>query len=86
MKTISFKESNRDYAANQPEYNTLPCWRDSQDREGRIVCLWQLSWKERLRVLFTGHVWHQILTFGKPLQPQLLQTDKPEMEVSDVTR
>lgn len=85
MKTITFKESNRDYAANQPEYGTLPCWRSVQDREGRVVCLWQLTWKERLWVLFTGHVWHQILTFEKPLQPQLLTVEKPEMKEDNAT-
>lgn len=85
MNTIPFKESNREYAANQPEYETLPAWRATSDRSGRIVCLWRLNWKERLRVLWTGHMWHQILTYGQPLQPQLLQVEKPSMEDADAT-
>ena len=85
MKTIPFKESNREFASNQPEYETLPAWRNRQDRQGRIVCCWKLTWKERLQVLLTGRVWHQILTFGKPLQPQLLTTDKPEMKDDNAT-
>lgn len=24
-----------------------------------------------------GKIWHRILTFGQPLQPQLLEIDKP---------
>jgi hypothetical protein len=28
--------------------------------------------------LFCGVLWHQVLTFNHPLQPQLLLTQKPE--------
>ncbi len=86
MKLIPFKESNREYAADQPEYQTLPAWRARVDSQGRLVCCWQLTPLERLKVLFTGVVWHQILTFNKPLQPQLVTADKPEMEESNAAR
>jgi hypothetical protein len=86
MKVIPFKESNRAYAADQPEYETLHAWKADGDRQGRIVCLWQLTWRERLRVLWTGQVWHQILTFNKPLQPQVLSAEKPELEDQHATR
>jgi hypothetical protein len=29
-------------------------------------------------VLFSGLIWHQILTFNGPLQPQLLTVEKPD--------
>jgi hypothetical protein len=39
-----------------------------------------LTWRERLRVLLGGVLWHQVLTFKGPLQPQLISVDKPEMK------
>jgi protein gp37 len=47
--------------------------------DGRLACCWRLSFKERLVVLFTGKIWHQVLTFKQPLQPQLLGVEKPRM-------
>jgi hypothetical protein len=32
-----------------------------------------------LRVLWNGLLWHQIMTFNQPLQPQLLLTQKPDL-------
>lgn len=34
-----------------------------------------------LAVLWRGTIWHQVLTFNQPLQPQLLSVDKPEMPI-----
>lgn len=76
MKLIDFPEGNVVYAARQAEYLPLPAHRAE---DGRITCCWLLSFKERLRVLFTGRIWHQVLTFKQPLQPQLLLTHKPEL-------
>lgn len=36
---------------------------------GMATSRWNLTWKERLRVLFSGSVWVQQITFKKPLQP-----------------
>jgi hypothetical protein len=78
MKLIEFPQQTVVIAKDQPEYNPLPAYRFG-DAEGRIACCWSLSWRERLRVLFTGRIWHQILTFNQPLQPQLLTIEKPDM-------
>jgi len=77
MKLIEFKGQNTTIAKNQPEYFPMPAyiWNEV---DGRITCCWKLSFRERLRVLFTGVIWHDILTFSKPVQPQLLSTFKPE--------
>lgn len=77
MEIVGFPEQTVVYAADQPEYQPLPAFRDEQ---GRIVCCWRLSWRDRLRVLVTGRIWHQVLTFNRALQPQLLTAEKPEME------
>lgn len=79
MTIESFKEHNTVYAKNQPEYLPLPAFKFRDDRQGRIICCWKLSWKERLAVLFSGRVWQQVLTFNNPLQPQKLTTEKPIM-------
>lgn len=78
MKVVSFPEQTTIYAKDQPQYQALPAYHFG-DAEGRIACRWSLSWRERLRVLFTGTIWHQVLTFGQPLQPQKLTVEKPEM-------
>jgi len=79
MKVIQFKEQNTVFAKDQKEYDPLPAHRYG-DAQGRIACCWKLSMRERLSVLLTGKVWHQILTFDQPLQPQLLSTEKPDMK------
>jgi hypothetical protein len=77
MKPIEFKEQNYVIAKDQPEYMPLPAYVEKQDPTGRMTFCWQLSWLERIQVLFTGCVWHQTLTFGNLLQPQLLSVQKP---------
>jgi hypothetical protein len=77
MRTIEFPEQTVVIAKDQPEYMPLPAHRFAGDKQGRIACCWQLSWRERLTVLLRGVVWHEILTFNQYLQPQLLTVDKP---------
>lgn len=73
MKLIEFPEQNLIIAKDQPEYLPMPAFADGQ----RVICVWSLTWKERLRVLFFGRIWHEILTFGGPVQPQLLHVRSP---------
>ncbi len=63
-----------EYAKDQPEYLTLPAWRGE---DGMVITRWQLSFVERLRVLFGGSIWLTVLTFNKPLQPVKLETECP---------
>lgn len=79
MNLVEFPEQTVVFAKNQPPYLPLPAWRASADPEGRIICCWRLSLRERLKILFTGRIWYHILTFNGRLQPQLLEVDKPEM-------
>ena len=84
MELICFPEQTVVIAKDQPEYLPLPAHRFAGDPQGRIACCWRMTWRERLRVLCTGLVWHEILTFGGALQPQRLSTEKPDMS-SNVT-
>lgn len=76
MKLIEFPEQTIVIAKDQPEYNPLPAYQH-KDSKGRITCCWSLTFLERVKLLFTGKIWHDILTFNNPLQPQLLQINKP---------
>lgn len=76
---VEFPEQTTEIAKNQPEYRMMPAYKYDNDPEGRIVCCWKFSLRDRLKILFTGKIWHQVLTFNKKLQPQLIVTDKPEM-------
>jgi hypothetical protein len=77
MTLIDFPERTVIIAKDQPEYLPLPA-HVFPGPDGRIACCWQLTWRERLSVLWRGVLWHQILTFGHPLQPQLLSVEKPD--------
>lgn len=65
------------YAKDQPEYQPLPVWRH---RDGTVLSRWKLTWRERLRVLFTGDVYLWVMTFNQPLQPVKLQVEKPAFQ------
>lgn len=76
MKLIEFPQQTIIIAKDQPEYLPLPAFQFN-DAQGTIVCCWKLSFKERLKLMFTGKIWHHILTFHKSLQPQLLDINCP---------
>ena len=66
------------YAKDQPEYRPLPVVKCS---DGTVISRWRLTWTERLRVLFTGNLFFQQLTFNQPLQPQLPTVTEPQLSV-----
>ena len=74
MKPISFKNANTIYAKDQPEYLPLVV---HKDEGGTVTSLWKLTPFERLKILFTGRLWLQNLTFNRPLQPQLPSVNNP---------
>lgn len=62
------------FAKDQPEYLQLPAIKSAC---GRVTTRWRLDWRERLRVIFSGDLWLQVLTFGEPLQPVRILTKEP---------
>jgi len=78
MELIEFEEQTVVIAKDQPEYLPLPA-HQFNDEQGRIAFCWKMTWRERIRVLFTGLLWQQVLTFNQPLQPQMMETIKPDM-------
>lgn len=81
MKPIKFPEHNVVYAENQEEYQPLPAWKNNSP-QGEVVSCWQLSFKERLKVLFTGKLWVCLLSFNKPLTPSFFTTKKEDVLVT----
>jgi len=79
MKPVEFPEQTVVIAKHQPEYRPLPAHRFAGDPQGRIACCWKLTWRERITVMISGKLWHQVLTFNQPLQTQLITVDKPDM-------
>lgn len=77
MKIIEFPQQTTVIARNQPEYIPMPAYQDLKDPQGMVICCWKLSLLERLRLLLTGKIWHAILTFKAPLQPQMLSIENP---------
>lgn len=82
MEPIEFKEQTDIIAKDQPQYINLPV-RHLGGYEGRTVFCWKASFRDRLRILLTGIIWHEVLTFNRVLQPQKLSTDKPDMDSLD---
>lgn len=77
MELVEFAGQTVVIAKDQPEYLPMPAHRAP---DGTVTCCWRLSFRERARLLFTGKLWHQVLTFNQgPLQPQLLLIDRPEL-------
>jgi hypothetical protein len=74
MKPVKFHGSNVVFAENQKEYLPLPAHRTD---DGRVTSCWQLSFKERIKTLFSGRLYIQMLTFNAPLQPLLPTVENP---------
>ena len=77
MNLVEFPEQTTVIARNQPPYKPMPAWVDHESQDGRVICVWEFTFKERLQVLLRGKLWHHILTFGQPVQPQALQATSP---------
>lgn len=87
MRPIKFKESNTLYAKDQPQYLQLPGFVDPNPLEphGDVVFCMGLSFRERLRLLFTGRLWCSLRMFRthlgnvRPLTPSFFTTKKSDV-------
>src|SRR5687767_2804087 len=77
------------FAKDQPKYQPLPAIRTD---DGIVVSRWSLTWRERLRVLFSGSIWLQLFMGldergrHRLLTPSYLQVKPPQFTVSDETQ
>lgn len=74
MIPTNFTGQNIIFAENQPEYQPLPAFRND---EGTVLTCWKLSRFERFKMLLTGRLYIQVLTFNHPLQPILPSIENP---------
>jgi hypothetical protein len=80
MKPIEFPEQTIVWAKNQPPYLPLPAYTNDSE----TISCWSLTWRERLRVLWSGRLWLRQMNFGAPLQPQAPSVETPfTAQVSD---
>lgn len=78
MKAVPFKNQNRVFGENQPQYIPLPV---NESKDGyRVISCWKMTFKDRLRALFTGRVYVASLTYRSPLQPLNVDTSFKELE------
>lgn len=73
MDPVEFDGHNIVYAKDQPQYRPLPA---HLSRDGRATFCWKLTEEEKKQIAETGVIWHQVLTCGKELQPQILSTQR----------
>lgn len=77
MEPVKFDGVNVVFGENQPEYDQLPAERVGRPESGQIITCWEVSPEEIKRIQETGKIWLSVLTYGQPLHPVLLTTDKP---------
>lgn len=74
MNPIHFPEVTQVIAEDQPQYLPLPAFVEPRQSglpySGTVVSCWRLTFIERFRLLITGKLWLNQLTFGQDLQPQ----------------
>jgi len=78
MKPIEFKQQNTVFAKDQPEYGNLPALK-IKSPEGEVISCWGLTFRERMRILFTGKIWVSLMSFNKPLTPSYLSTIRKDV-------
>ena len=65
-------------AKDQPQYIPLPvAYVEYSDGVKSMISCYKLTIGERLRILLSGKVWWEQLTFGHPLQPQKMHVREP---------
>lgn len=65
-------------AANQPQYKPLVVANITySDGTQSMISCYKLTLRERVKLLLSGKVWWEQLTFGGPLQPQKMYLVEP---------
>ncbi len=80
MKPTKFKDQNIVFAENQPEYLPLPALR-IEGNEGHVISCWKMTFKERIKVLFTGVIWLDLMSFNRPLTPSFMAVNRKEVYI-----
>ena len=77
MLPVKFEGANAIIGAAQAEhFEPLPA-QVFKDKEGVVLTFWQFSDVDKARINKGEPIWLATQTFGRPLQPVLLTTDRP---------
>lgn len=83
MNPIDFDASNRIYGKEQDEYKDLPALKFTVNT-GEVITCWKMSFKEKLKVLFTGKVWTGLDM--KKTEKALLNLDDSNVSLKEVNK
>ena len=66
MKPIEFKQMNitfqKPHGFTDVQCGPLPALR----HDNGIISCWKMSWRERIKVLFTGVIWFDVISYNQP--------------------
>jgi len=77
MEPIRFKEVNVTFAKDQPDYLPLPA---HKTKDGVVTTCWKMTFREKIKLFFTGRLYLQVQTFNKPFSPIVVFLDDPFLE------
>lgn len=80
MEAVKFKHHNVVFAENQKEYKPIPALRIAGPG-GHVISCWRLSLWERIKVLFLGRVWMDLMSYNQPLTPSHLSVNRKDMYI-----
>jgi len=78
MKPITFPEQNIVIAKDQPQYLPLPAHKFNDDYGTIVFCISVSKW-EAIKLLFTGKLWVQFLTFHGRVTPSFFSATKSDV-------
>lgn len=81
MKPVEFPEVNLRLGENQPEFETLPVHLNMNKLSQPCIYCFKLTFRERLKLLFTGKLWFEQLTFNSRFQPVGPSVNKSDMDI-----
>lgn len=77
MVSVKFPQANLALGKDQPEYQVLYAARSGHE-DGCTAYCYKLSWWERIKLLITGRLWFEQLTFHQGFQPVRPSVSEPD--------
>ena len=80
---VAFLEANtvwKGWPADETRSEVMDLHAHKDDRNQSISC-WRMSWRERIRILFTGRVWLSVM--GEQHPPVCVMGETPFLEVEE---
>lgn len=77
MNPIKFKESNKTLLAPKGMENCVDLHTHVLIGHPVITSCWGMTWRDRVRALFTGRIWLQVWTQAGTHEPMSVFTENP---------